>query len=114
MNILAPLSGWDVAGVAALGSNVSQRELIAMIEEALSLRSQAISAAEDILMNRKDAEDAPRYEQDPAEHLQWALEAEIRYDASVKAYNALVRKIGVVNGLQDLLADVFSGARGEA
>jgi hypothetical protein len=114
LNILAPLPGGDVQAVAALGSDASQRELVAMIEDALSLRSQAIHAAEDVLMHRADAKDAPRFGQSPTEFNQWALEAEIKYDAAVSAYNALVRKIGLKIGLERLANDVFSGMRGEA
>jgi len=114
VNILAPLSGWDVASVAAIGSNVSQRELIAMIEDALSLRSQAISAAEDLLMHCKDAEEAPRYGDDPAEHQRWAFEAATDYYNLVEAYNALVHEIEVASRVQEPPADVFSGTRGEA
>jgi hypothetical protein len=42
------------------------------------------------------------------------LEAEIKYDAAVSAYNALVRKIGLKIGLERLADDVFSWMRGEA
>lgn len=112
--IFAPLSGVDVKGTAALGNDASKRTLAAMYQEALSLRDAAIIAAEEFLMFEQDAADAPRFGESASESTSGALMAHAEYAKAVAAYNALLREIGIAEGVHGPVRDVFSGTRGEA